>query len=93
MLIGDGLIGVEPFRMLIADRRSQDVPLILETPQLNYEIGEDDETPDPYDVQMMALLESLLSSLCREPVVILMPRSGGGSAFLSRPSHRPVETA
>jgi deoxyribonuclease IV len=60
MLIGDGLIGVEPFRRLIADRRSQNVPLILETPQLNYEPAEDDETPDPYDIQMMVLLESLV---------------------------------
>jgi deoxyribonuclease-4 len=61
MLIGDGLIGVEPFRHLIADKRSQGIPLILETPQLNYEPADDDETPDPYDVQMMVLLESLVA--------------------------------
>jgi deoxyribonuclease-4 len=61
MLIGDGLIGVEPFRRLIADKRSQNIPLILETPQLNYEPAEDDETPDPYDLQMMVLLESLVA--------------------------------
>ncbi|HEY4133040.1 MAG TPA: deoxyribonuclease IV [Gemmatimonadaceae bacterium] len=59
MLIGDGRIGVEPFRALVADARSQGIPLILETPQLNYEIAEDDATPDPYDVQMMVLLQSL----------------------------------
>jgi deoxyribonuclease-4 len=56
VLIGDGLIGVEPFKHLLADRRSEGIPLILETPQLNYEIGDDDATPDPYDVQMMAVL-------------------------------------
>jgi deoxyribonuclease IV len=56
-LIGDGQIGVEPFRRLFMDRRSRGIPLILETPQLNMEIGDDDASPDPYDVQMMALLE------------------------------------
>jgi endonuclease IV len=58
-LIGEGQIGVEPFRELVKDRRSQGIPLILETPQLNYEIAEDDVTPDPYDVRMMELLASL----------------------------------
>lgn len=59
MLIGDGQIGVEPFRRLIEDRRSRGIPLILETPQLNYDVGDDDGSPDPYDAQMMALLDSL----------------------------------
>ncbi len=58
VLIGEGRIGAEPFRWLIADRRSAGVPLILETPQQNYEIGEDDESPDPYDVRMVQLLRS-----------------------------------
>jgi len=57
VLLGDGQIGVEPFRRLVADRRSQGIPLILETPQLNTEIADDDASPDPYDVQMMALLD------------------------------------
>ncbi|HEV7991766.1 MAG TPA: deoxyribonuclease IV [Gemmatimonadaceae bacterium] len=59
MLIGDGQIGVEAFGWLIADARTRGVPLILETPQLNMEIGEEDDTPDPYDVQMMELLSRL----------------------------------
>jgi deoxyribonuclease IV len=59
MLLGDGLIGAEPFGWLLADKRTRGVPLILETPQLNYEIADDDESPDPYDTQMMALLERL----------------------------------
>lgn len=58
VLIGDGLIGVEPFRWLLADPRSKDVPLILETPQQNYDIADDDPSPDPYDVRMMELLLS-----------------------------------
>jgi len=59
VLIGDGRIGVEPFRELVRDPRSRNIPLILETPQLNYEVADDDPSPDPYDVQMIALLEGL----------------------------------
>ena len=59
MLIGEGQIGVEPFRWLMHDRRSAGVPLILETPQENYEIAENDDSPDPYDVRMVELLRSL----------------------------------
>jgi deoxyribonuclease-4 len=59
VLIGDGYIGKEPFAWLMQDRRSANVPLILETPQENYEIPDDDDSPDPYDVKMMKLLEDL----------------------------------
>ena len=41
-------------------RRRAEIPLILETPQQNYEIAEDDAGPDPYDLRMMALLASFL---------------------------------
>lgn len=58
-LIGDGAIGTEPFAWLLADARTRGVPLILETPQLNTEIAQDDDAPDPYDVQMITLLEQL----------------------------------
>lgn len=62
VLIGSGQIGVEPFRWLLADPRSRGIPLILETPQQNMDIPDDDLTPDPYDVQMMQLLETLVTS-------------------------------
>lgn len=58
-LIGDGAIGEDAFAWLLADHRTKGVPLILETPQLNTDIGEDDEAPDPYDVQMIEQLERL----------------------------------
>ena len=58
-LIGDGRIGTAPFGWLLADRRSAGIPLILETPQLIMEPPDDDDTPDPYDVQMRAVLEQL----------------------------------
>jgi deoxyribonuclease IV len=60
VLIGDGRIGKEPFAWLLHDRRSLDVPLILETPQQNYEVADDDPTPDPYDLKMMEMLRSLV---------------------------------
>ena len=56
VLIGDGHIGVEPFRWLVQDRRSRGIPMILETPQQDYEIDAADDSPDPYDVRMMELL-------------------------------------
>jgi deoxyribonuclease IV len=58
VLIGDGLIGTEPFRWLLQDPRSNNIPLVLETPQKNYDIADDDPSPDPYDVKMMQLLQS-----------------------------------
>jgi deoxyribonuclease-4 len=62
VLIGEGYIGKEPFGWLMQDRRSREIPLILETPQLNYEIADDDDSPDPYDVKMMKLLEGMEKS-------------------------------
>lgn len=59
-LIGEGRIGVAPFGWLLRDPRSADVPLVLETPQRNPDIAEDDASPDPDDVAMLALLRSLL---------------------------------
>src|SRR5687767_1906254 len=56
VLIGDGALGEEPFRWLLHDARAAKVPLILETPQKNYDVGDDDPTPDPWDVEMMRLL-------------------------------------
>lgn len=62
MLIGEGHIGAEPFRWLVEDERSQNIPLVLETPQLNMSIAEDDDAPDPDDLRMMELLTSFTRS-------------------------------
>ena len=62
MLIGDGRIGTEPFRWLVQDRRSRGVPMILETPQQNYDIPSDDDSPDPYDVRMMEMLSGFAAN-------------------------------
>ena len=58
VLLGEGTIGAEPFRWLLEDRRARDIPLILETPQQNLTIADEDATADPYDLRMMALLAS-----------------------------------
>jgi len=60
-LIGEGKIGVEPFRWLLADARTRGVPLILETPQQKGDIAEDDPSADPYDERMMELLRGLVA--------------------------------
>ena len=59
MLIGEGQIGPDAFGWLLADPRSRGIPLILETPQENPEIGEDDPSPDPWDVRMLELLRGM----------------------------------
>ena len=58
-LIGKGQIGVEPFGWLLEDSRSRDVLLILETPEVNVDVGDDDPSPDPWDAEMFALLREL----------------------------------
>ncbi|HEU4697594.1 MAG TPA: deoxyribonuclease IV [Gemmatimonadales bacterium] len=60
MLIGEGQLGAAPFGWLLHDPRSAGIPLVLETPQRNAEIAEDDPRPDPDDVAMLALLRSML---------------------------------
>jgi apurinic endonuclease APN1 len=58
--IGNGEIGVEPFRWLLADARTEGIPLILETPHEREELADDDPSADPADLRMMALLTGLL---------------------------------
>jgi deoxyribonuclease-4 len=58
-VIGEGLIGAAPFGWLLHDRRARGVPLILETPQAQPEVDEDDDTPDPWDVASIAALRQL----------------------------------
>lgn len=58
-LLGEGEIGLEPFRWLLADPRTHDVPLILETPTANPDIADDDPSADPNDAAMVALVREL----------------------------------
>ena len=61
-LIGEGEIGVEPFRWLLADPRTEGISLVLETPHERDEVTEEDASADPFDLKMMELLASLLPS-------------------------------
>jgi deoxyribonuclease IV len=58
MLIGEGAIGAEAFRWLLADPRTRGIPLLLETPQAIELLAEDDASADPDDVRMVTLLRS-----------------------------------
>ena len=60
VLLGEGKIGREPFRWLLRDQRTREIPLLLETPQQNPGIADDDPSADPYDIRMCQLLTSLL---------------------------------
>lgn len=55
-LIGEGEIGVEPFKWLMADKRTLGVPCILETPEKNLGIEANDDSADPWDAQMIELV-------------------------------------
>lgn len=59
VLLGEGAIGLEPFRWLLHDRRARGVPLILETPQAEGPVAEDDGTADPLDRRMVELVREL----------------------------------
>ena len=58
VLVGEGEIGADAFRWLLADPRSEGVPLILETPQEKPDVADDDPSADPYDARMVKLLRS-----------------------------------
>ena len=61
--IGEGLIGATAFAWLAQDERARAIPLILETPQRDEEIGDDDDTPDAWDVESIALLRTLADTV------------------------------
>lgn len=61
-LLGEGRIGLEPFRWLLQDRRTLGVPLILETPSAS-EPAETDSAPDPNDAAMIALLRRMIDEI------------------------------
>ena len=60
-LLGEGEIGVEPFRWLLQDARTEGIPLILETPHEREDVADDDATPDPADVRTLVLLAGLIA--------------------------------
>lgn len=61
-LLGEGQLGVEPFRWLLADPRTRGIPCILETPSERTEVADDDASADPADSRMVALLRGFLGT-------------------------------
>ena len=60
--VGEGLIGAEPFGWLLQDRRANGIPCILETPQQVADVGDDDQSPDAWDVETIAQLRVLAAN-------------------------------
>ena len=58
-LVGNGNIGAAAFGWLLHDKRTQHVPVIMETPQENSAIADDDDSPDAWDVRSLELLRAL----------------------------------
>ncbi|MCU0635397.1 MAG: deoxyribonuclease IV [Gemmatimonadaceae bacterium] len=59
--IGEGHIGAPPFGWLLRDPITEEIPLILETPQAKPDVADDDATGDAWDIETIALLERMAS--------------------------------
>jgi len=53
--IGDGEMGIEPFRHLVNDSRFREIPMYLETPKEDHP-----ETSEPGDVYNLRVLRELI---------------------------------
>jgi len=59
--IGDGCLGIEPFRRLVNDPRFRTIPMLLETPKTEWRSPTRIEV-DPLDQKNLATLRNLVSS-------------------------------
>lgn len=57
--IGQGAIGADAFGWLLQDARARGIPCLMETPQAAGDIADDDDSPDPWDVEDLATLRAL----------------------------------
>jgi deoxyribonuclease-4 len=58
--IGKGCLGLEPFRMLLNDRRFAKLPMLLETPKLETPASLRRRDRDPWDARNLRTLRSLI---------------------------------
>jgi len=58
--IGKGCLGLEPFRMLLNDRRFAKFPMLLETPKLETPESKRRSDVDPWDARNLRTLRTLL---------------------------------
>ena len=68
--IGKGCLGLEPFRMLLNDRRFAKLPMLLETPKLETPESRRRSDVDPWDARNLRTLRKL---------IVQRPYSAGGS--------------
>ncbi len=59
--IGKGCLGLEPFRMLLNDRRFAKLPMLLETPKLETPESRRRSDVDPWDARNLRTLRRLLA--------------------------------
>ena len=59
--IGKGCLGIEPFRMLLNDRRFARLPMLLETPKLETPESRRRSDVDPWDRRNLRVLRGLLT--------------------------------
>lgn len=59
--IGKGCLGLEPFRMLLNDRRFAKLPMLLETPKLETPESQRRSDVDPWDARNLRTLRRLLA--------------------------------
>lgn len=60
--IGKGCLGLQPFRMLLNDRRFAKLPMLLETPKLETPESRRRSDVDPWDARNLRVLRGLLNS-------------------------------
>lgn len=58
--IGKGCLGLEPFRMLLNDRRFATLPMLLETPKLETPASKRRSDVDPWDARNLRTLRGLI---------------------------------
>jgi deoxyribonuclease-4 len=61
--IGKGCLGLEPFRMLLNDRRFKSLPMLLETPKLDTPESRRRTDVDPWDLRNLRTLRKLMRTV------------------------------
>jgi deoxyribonuclease-4 len=60
--IGEGCLGLEPFRRLLNDPRFTDVPILIETEKTSRSSKPGSIEADPFDVKNLSTLRALRTS-------------------------------
>lgn len=74
--LGQGCLGLEPFRLIVNDPRFQNHPMFLETPKE----GPNDEEMDPVNLSALRGLEGKRRPIACPPMIVETPPSAGAKA-------------